>query len=177
MPPTLGVTEQVVIDMNGWLSGDASLNAPIRADSDSGEWLDWLNDEGASQETALAASDEFENRRKALASALAVLNDRERGIDANSFEKVQKAVKNRIAGSKLFRRWRCISPRGGRNCRRECSLSTAKILWGAHTTVAERIARHCGRNMRSFGHGEWEPKETALPTKFVKSFGASWPFP
>jgi len=97
MPPTLGVTEQVVIDMNGWLSVDASLNAPIRADSDSGEWLDWLNDEGASQETALAASDEFENRRKALASALAVLNDRERGIDANSFEKVQKAVKNRIA--------------------------------------------------------------------------------
>ena len=123
MPPALGVTEQVVIDMNGWLSGDASLNAPIRADSDSGDWLDWLVDEGASQETTLAASDELDNRRKALA----VLNDRERRIfearrlaedpitlaeladefgasrervrqiDANSFEKVQKAVKNRIA--------------------------------------------------------------------------------
>src|SRR5260370_4461898 len=52
----LGVTEQDVIDMNGWLSGDASLNAPIHADSDSGEWLDWLVDEGASQETTLAAS-------------------------------------------------------------------------------------------------------------------------
>jgi hypothetical protein len=25
--------------MNWWLSGDASLNAPIRADSDSSEWL------------------------------------------------------------------------------------------------------------------------------------------
>jgi RNA polymerase sigma-32 factor len=120
MPPALGVT-------NGWLSGDASLNAPIRPDSDSGEWLDWLVDEGAGQETTLAASDELDNRRKALASALAVLNDRERRIfearrlaedpitlaeladefgvsrervrqiDANSFEKVQKAVKNRIA--------------------------------------------------------------------------------
>jgi hypothetical protein len=40
----LGVTGQDLIDMNGWLSGDASLNAPIRADSDSGEWLDWLVD-------------------------------------------------------------------------------------------------------------------------------------
>src|SRR6266478_7658206 len=119
----LGVTEQDVIDMNGWLSGDASLNAPIRADSDSGERLDWLVDASASQEAALAASDELDNRRKALA----VLNDRERRIfearrlaedpitlaeladefgasrervrqiDANSFEKVQKAVKNRIA--------------------------------------------------------------------------------
>ena len=79
------------------------------------------------KETTLAASDELDNRRKALASALAVLNDRERRIfearrlaedpitlaeladefgvsrervrqiDVNSFEKVQKAVKNRIA--------------------------------------------------------------------------------
>jgi RNA polymerase sigma-32 factor len=78
MPPALDVTEQVVIDMNRWLSGDALLNPPIRADSDSGEWLDRLVDEGASQETALAASDELDNRRKALALLLAVLNDRER---------------------------------------------------------------------------------------------------
>jgi RNA polymerase sigma-32 factor len=111
--------------MNGWLSGDASLNALIRADSDTGEWLDWLVDDGASQESILAASDELDNRRKALASALSVLNDRERRIfearrlaeepitlaeladefgvsrvrqiDANSFEKVQKALKKRIA--------------------------------------------------------------------------------
>jgi RNA polymerase sigma-32 factor len=69
-----------VIDMNGWLSGDASLNAPIRADSDSGEWLDWLVDEGASQETVLAEHDELENRRKALSQALDVLNERERRL-------------------------------------------------------------------------------------------------
>jgi RNA polymerase sigma-32 factor len=68
MPPALGITEQVVIDMNRWLGGDALLNAPIRADSDSGEWLDWLVNEGASQETTLPASDELDNRRKALAS-------------------------------------------------------------------------------------------------------------
>jgi RNA polymerase sigma-32 factor len=123
----LGVTKQDVIDMNRWLSGDASLNAPIREDSDSGEWQDWLVDEGASQETTLAASDEFDNRRKTLASALSMLNDRERRIfearrlaedpvtladlasefgvsrervrqiDVSSFSKVQKAVKSRVA--------------------------------------------------------------------------------
>ena len=41
----LGVTEQDVIDMNRRLGGDASLNAPIREDGDSGEWQDWLVDE------------------------------------------------------------------------------------------------------------------------------------
>src|SRR5271167_1624460 len=35
----LGVTEQDVIDMNRRLGGDASLNAPIREDGDSGEWM------------------------------------------------------------------------------------------------------------------------------------------
>jgi len=123
----LGVTKQDVIDMNRWFSGDASLNAPIREDGDSGEWQDRLVDEGASQETTLAARDEFDYRRKAVASALSVLNDRERRIfearrlaedpitladlaaefgvsrervrqiNVSSFEKVQKAVKNRVA--------------------------------------------------------------------------------
>ena len=123
----LGVTKQDVIDMNRWFSGDASLNAPIREDSDSGEWQDLLVEEGASQETKLAARDEHDYRRKTLASALCVLNGRERRIfearrvaedpitladlasefgvspervrqiDLRSFEKVQKAVKNRVA--------------------------------------------------------------------------------
>src|SRR6202158_649700 len=62
----LGVTKQDVIDMNRWLSGDASLNATIRDDGESSEWQDWLVDEGASQETTLAAREEFDNRRKAL---------------------------------------------------------------------------------------------------------------
>src|ERR1700733_1940557 len=47
----LGVTEQDVIDMNRRLGGDASLNAPIREDGDSGEWMDWLVDDSASQES------------------------------------------------------------------------------------------------------------------------------
>src|SRR5437879_4428187 len=76
----LGVTETDVIYMNRRLRGDASLNAPIREDGDFGEWQDWLVDERADQETTLAASEEFDNRRRALASALSVLNDRERRI-------------------------------------------------------------------------------------------------
>ncbi len=76
----LGTTKQDVIDMNQWLSGDASLNTAIRDDGESGEWQDWLVDESASQETTLAACDEFHYRRKALASALSVLNNRERRI-------------------------------------------------------------------------------------------------
>ena len=76
----LGVTETDVIYMNRRLRGDASLNAPIREDGDFGEWQDWLVDECADQETTLVASEEFDNRRRALASAVSVLNDRERRI-------------------------------------------------------------------------------------------------
>ena len=123
----LGVTEQDVIDINRRLGGDASLNAPIRDDSDFGEWQDWLVDESPDQETMLAARDEFDNRRKVLSDALGVLNGRERRIfegrrlaedpirlaeladefgvsrervrqiEVSAFEKVQKAVENRVA--------------------------------------------------------------------------------
>src|SRR6201990_1084674 len=34
----LGVTEKDVVDMNRRLGGDASLNAPLREEGDSGEW-------------------------------------------------------------------------------------------------------------------------------------------
>ena len=113
--------------MNRRLGGDASLNVKIRADGDSGEWQDWLVDESPGQETMLAASEEFDNRRKALVDALGVLDGRDRRIfeerrlaedpitlakladefgvsrervrqiEVRAFEKVQKAVKNRVA--------------------------------------------------------------------------------
>src|SRR5215475_11348024 len=49
------VTETAVICMNRRLGGDASLNAAVRKDGDSGEWQDWLVDESPDQETTLAA--------------------------------------------------------------------------------------------------------------------------
>ena len=76
----LGVTEQDVVDMNRRMSGDASLNAPIRQEGEGGEWQDWLVDDSASQESRLVASEESDNRLGALRQALSVLNERERRI-------------------------------------------------------------------------------------------------
>jgi RNA polymerase sigma-32 factor len=123
----IGVTETDVIDMNRRLGGDATLNAAIRENGNSGEWQDRLVDESPDQETTLAASEEFDNRRKTLSDALTVLNERERRIfetrrlaeekitlaelaeefgvsrervrqiEVRAFEKVQNAVKHRVA--------------------------------------------------------------------------------
>jgi RNA polymerase sigma-32 factor len=120
----IGVTETDVICMNRRLGADASLNAAIRED---GEWQDWLVDESPDQEATLAASEEFDNRRKTLSDALTVLNKRERRIfetrrlaeeqialvelaeefgvsrervrqiEVSAFAKVQNAVKHRVA--------------------------------------------------------------------------------
>jgi RNA polymerase sigma-32 factor len=76
----LGVSERDVVEMNRRLGGDASLNAPIREEGNSGEWQDWLVDDSTSQESQLAETEQSENRRKALGEALTVLNDRERRI-------------------------------------------------------------------------------------------------
>jgi len=77
----LNVSEAEVVSMNRRLSGDASLNAPIRAsEGESGEWQDWLVDDHDSQEQMLIEQDELENRRGMLAGAMSVLNDRERRI-------------------------------------------------------------------------------------------------
>jgi RNA polymerase sigma-32 factor len=77
----LNVSEAEVVSMNRRLSGDASLNAPIRAtEGESGEWQDWLADESDSQEQVLIEQDELENRRAMLKDSLTVLNDRERRI-------------------------------------------------------------------------------------------------
>ncbi|MCB4771974.1 RNA polymerase sigma factor RpoH [Ancylobacter sp. Lp-2] len=123
----LGVTEQDVVEMNRRLGGDSSLNAPLRGDVEGGgEWQDWLADDRDSQETLLAETEEFDNRRNALSGALSVLNDRERRIfearrlsddpmtledlatefgvsrervrqiEVRAFEKVQKAVIDRV---------------------------------------------------------------------------------
>ena len=76
----LGVGKQDVIDMNRRLSGDASLNAPIRDDGDPGEWQDWLVDHSPNQEVIIADAEEYSHRHQALVGAMSVLNPRERRI-------------------------------------------------------------------------------------------------
>jgi RNA polymerase sigma-32 factor len=92
-----------------------------------GEWQDWLVDDAPDQEELLAESEELGNRRQMLKDAIGVLNDRERRIfearrladspitledlaaefgvsrervrqiEVRAFEKVQKAVKTKVA--------------------------------------------------------------------------------
>ncbi|MCW5722231.1 MAG: RNA polymerase sigma factor RpoH [Devosia sp.] len=77
---TLKVTEEDVVQMNARLSGDASLNAPMRADEGSSEWQDWLVDDTPDAETTLGESQEFDERMGLLTQAMDVLNERERAI-------------------------------------------------------------------------------------------------
>jgi RNA polymerase sigma-32 factor len=76
----LGVTEEDVVSMNRRLGGDASLNAPVRAEADSGEWQDWLVDDTPDQEERLVEAEELGLRKNYLSKALETLNDRERRI-------------------------------------------------------------------------------------------------
>ena len=129
---SLGVPEQDVVDMNRRLSGDTSLNAPLREEGE-GEWQDWLVDNSPSQETVLAREEEGRNRLSALRDALGVLNPRERRIfearrladdpitledlsgefgvsrervrqiEVRAFEKIQEAVKRNLATRELPR--------------------------------------------------------------------------
>jgi RNA polymerase sigma-32 factor len=119
-----GVSENDVVSMNRRLGGDTSLNAPVRADAEIGEWQDWLVDDAPSQEYTLGETQEFDQRKSYLSSALSSLNDRERRIfearrltdnpatledlssefgvsrerirqiEVRAFEKVQKAVQS-----------------------------------------------------------------------------------
>jgi RNA polymerase sigma-32 factor len=127
----LGVTEEDVVSMNRRLAGDSSLNAPVRNDAESGEWQDWLVDDTMDQETALAESEERDQRRDMLNDALKGLNARERRvfearrltdepltleelssefgvsrerirqIEVRAFEKVQRAVQKAAVTSAL----------------------------------------------------------------------------
>ncbi len=128
----LGVSEDDVVSMNRRLAGDSSLNAPVRNDAESGERMDWLVDDRAvDQETALAESEEKEQRHDMLQEALEGLNERERRvfearrlaedpltleelstefgvsrerirqIEVRAFEKVQKAVQKAAKAAEL----------------------------------------------------------------------------
>ncbi len=128
----LDVSEDDVVQMNRRLSApDHSLNAPLRVDGD-GEWQDWLVDDSASQEVALAEQDESDKRRALLKDALKQLNERERTIlvarrltdepqtledlsqrynisrervrqiEVRAFEKLQKAIRQAAADKNLL---------------------------------------------------------------------------
>src|ERR1700760_3445179 len=110
----LGVLDEEVISMNRRLSGgDASLNSPMRADSES-EWQDWLvaDDQektlrmGLLEEAMTELTDRerhilTERRLKdepttleELASQYGVSRERVRQIEVRAFEKLQKSMRS-----------------------------------------------------------------------------------
>ncbi|WP_029040362.1 RNA polymerase sigma factor RpoH [Cucumibacter marinus] len=124
---TLDVSEADVVSMNQRLTGDASLNTPMRADDGASQWQDWLVDDEPDQESRLGDSQEYDERMGLLTDAMDILNDREkriftarrleenpvtleelaqefnvsreriRQIEVRAFEKVQEAVKKAAA--------------------------------------------------------------------------------
>jgi RNA polymerase sigma-32 factor len=128
----LDVPEGDVVSMNRRLmSGDHSLNAPLRAEGE-GEWQDWLVDDSESQETVLSDRQELGLRRDLLQGAMAHLTERERDIlnerrlkevpttledlsekygisrervrqiEVRAFEKLQKAIKSKAMDRQLL---------------------------------------------------------------------------
>ncbi len=76
----LDVPEDDVVSMNRrMISGDQSLNAPMRIDGE-GEWQDWLVDPKESVETSMGAEEELGRRQRLLTDAMHGLNAREREI-------------------------------------------------------------------------------------------------
>ena len=78
----LDVTEAEVISMNQRMAGnDRSLNVPLSRDGEgSGEWQDWLEDDGEDQETTFAEAEEFSARQRLMMDAIGDLNEREQRI-------------------------------------------------------------------------------------------------
>ena len=123
----LGVTEQDVVDMNRRLGGDASLNAPIRDDGDAANGRTGWSTTRQARRASLPRARRATTATRRLSDALDVLNERERRIfearrladdpitleeladefgvsrervrqiEVRAFEKVQKAVKSRVA--------------------------------------------------------------------------------
>jgi RNA polymerase sigma-32 factor len=127
----LNVSEDDVVQMNRRLSApDHSLNAPLRADGDM-EWQDWLVDERPDQETITAEEEQSKVRRQLLTEAMKTLTPRERQIlqerrlredpltleylsqqfgisrervrqiEVRAFEKLQKAIKQKVVEQKI----------------------------------------------------------------------------
>jgi len=130
---TLQVSEDDVISMNRRMAmgGDTSLNVPLRQDSDSGEWMDWLADDTPRQDEIVAEREEADMRHELLMAAMEELNERERHIfterrlkeepatlddlskeynvsrerirqiEVRAFEKVQKAMRKVVEARQL----------------------------------------------------------------------------
>ena len=131
----LNVKKDDVVSMNRRLYGkEKSLNDPIKADDDSGEWQDWVVDDKLDQELKFSQNQEFKQRKKLMDDSMNILNLREkeiltarrlseniatledlskkykvsreriRQIETKAFEKLQKAMLNAAKSNNLLPR-------------------------------------------------------------------------
>ena len=129
----LNVKKDEVVSMNRRLFGkEKSLNAPINADEDSGEWQDWVVDDKIDQELKFSQNQEFNQRKKLMNNSMNILNPRDkeiltarrlsedvatlevlskkykisreriRQIETKAFEKLQKAMLNSCKSNNLL---------------------------------------------------------------------------
>lgn len=129
----LNVKKDEVVSMNRRLMGkEKSLNDPIKADEDSGEWQDWVVDDKLDQELKFSQSQELNQRKKLMNDSMNILNPREkeiltarrlsediatledlskkykisreriRQIETKAFEKLQKAMLNAAKSNNLL---------------------------------------------------------------------------
>ena len=111
---------------------EKSLNDPIKADEDTGEWQDWVVDDKLDQELKFSQNQEFSQRKKLMNDSMDILNPREkeiliarklsenistlddlskkykisreriRQIETKAFEKLQKAMLNAAKSNNLL---------------------------------------------------------------------------
>ena len=129
----LNVKKDEVVSMNRRLLGkEKSLNDPIKADEDSGEWQDWVVDDKLDQELKFSQDQEFNQRKKLMNDSMDILTKREkeiltarrlsedsltledlskkfkisreriRQIETKAFEKLQKAMLNAAKSNNLL---------------------------------------------------------------------------
>ena len=79
---SLQVSPRDVVDMDGRLAGDLSLNTPVTNDEGAVEWGDMLVDKAPDAEAIVAEHDESSRQENALHAALDVLTERERRVFA-----------------------------------------------------------------------------------------------
>lgn len=94
----LKVAPRVVVEMNGRIRGDTSLNVPMTRENGAEELQDWLIDPAPDPETLLSEAEDRDRVRSALQDALALLNPRERHIVGARFLAEQPKTLEELAG-------------------------------------------------------------------------------
>ncbi|MBH5397091.1 RNA polymerase sigma factor RpoH [Bradyrhizobium sp. CNPSo 4010] len=95
----LKVAPREVVEMNGRIRGDTSLNQPMTREDGSEEIQEWLVDPAPDPETLLAELEDRNRLSSALNDALAVLNPRESHIVGARFLAEQPKTLEELAGS------------------------------------------------------------------------------